>query len=86
VVGGGSNGLVAAGYLARTGLRTVLGERRSAVGWAAVSEQPFGTGYTVTSLRAPVDGHADRVIARGYSVTKSINRSTAPSSGVSRSA
>src|ERR1700727_2884002 len=43
IVGGGHNGLVAAAYLARGGLRTV-------VGGAAVSEHPFGPDYTVTSL------------------------------------
>ena len=50
VVGGGHNGLVAAGYLAKQGLRTVVLERRAIVGGAAVSEHPFGPDYTVTSL------------------------------------
>jgi phytoene dehydrogenase-like protein len=50
VVGGGHNGLVAAAYLARAGLRTVVCERREVTGGAAVSEHPFGPGYTVTSL------------------------------------
>ena len=50
VVGGGHNGLVAAGLLARHGLRTVVLERRPVVGGAAVSEHPFGPDYTVTSL------------------------------------
>src|SRR5262249_33976400 len=50
VVGGGHNGLVAAAYLARGGLRTVVCERRGVLGGAAVSEHPFGPGYTVTSL------------------------------------
>ncbi len=50
VVGGGHNGLVAAGYLARRGLRTLVLERRPVVGGAAVSEHPFGPDYTVTSL------------------------------------
>ena len=50
VVGGGHNGLVAAAYLARGGLDTLVCERRGVVGGAAVSEHPFGPGYTVTSL------------------------------------
>jgi phytoene dehydrogenase-like protein len=50
IVGGGHNGLVAAAYLARAGLCTLVCERRGVVGGAAVSEQPFGPDYTVTSL------------------------------------
>ena len=50
VVGAGHNGLVAAAYLAKQGLRTVVLERRTIVGGAAVSEHPFGPDYTVTSL------------------------------------
>src|ERR1700760_2503629 len=50
VIGGGANRLVAAAYLAKQGLRTVVCERREVVGGAAVSEHPFGPGYTVTSL------------------------------------
>jgi phytoene dehydrogenase-like protein len=50
VVGGGHNGLVAAAYLARAGRSVLVCERRPVVGGAAVSEQPFGPGYTVTSL------------------------------------
>ena len=47
VVGGGHNGLVAAGLLARQGLRTVVLERRPVVGGAAVSEHPFGPDWEV---------------------------------------
>jgi phytoene dehydrogenase-like protein len=50
VVGGGHNGLVAAAYLARSGMRTLVCERRDVLGGAAVSEHPFGPAYTVTSL------------------------------------
>jgi phytoene dehydrogenase-like protein len=50
VIGGGHNGLVAAAQLARSGLATLVCERRGVIGGAAVSEQPFGPGYTVTSL------------------------------------
>jgi phytoene dehydrogenase-like protein len=50
IIGGGHNGLVAAAYLARHGFRPLVCERREVVGGAAVSEHPFGPGYTVTSL------------------------------------
>jgi phytoene dehydrogenase-like protein len=50
VVGGGHNGLVAAAYLARSGLRTALCEARGVVGGAAVTERPWGSEYRVTSL------------------------------------
>jgi len=50
VIGGGHNGLVAAAYLARSGRRTVVLEARPVVGGAAVTEQPFGPDYKVTSL------------------------------------
>jgi phytoene dehydrogenase-like protein len=50
VVGGGHNGLVTAAYLAREGLRTVVCEARPVVGGAAVTEQPFGPDFNVTSL------------------------------------
>jgi len=50
VIGGGHNGLVAASYLAKNGLSTLVCERRGVLGGAAVSEHPFGPGYTVTSL------------------------------------
>jgi phytoene dehydrogenase-like protein len=39
VIGGGHNGLVNAGYLAKAGLRTLLLEQRSMVGGAAITEE-----------------------------------------------
>ena len=39
VVGGGHNGLTAAFYLARAGLRTLVLERREIVGGACVTEE-----------------------------------------------
>jgi phytoene dehydrogenase-like protein len=50
IIGGGHNGLVAAAYLARAGLDTLVCEAREVVGGAAVSEHPFGADYTITSL------------------------------------
>jgi phytoene dehydrogenase-like protein len=47
VVGGGHNGLVAAAYCARAGMRTVLVERREVLGGATLSE-PVWPGYTVS--------------------------------------
>jgi len=74
VVGGGHNGLVAAAYLARSGLEVLVCERRPVVGGAAVSEHPFGPDYTVTSLSyvvslLPPDLVRDLGLARhGYHV------------------
>ncbi len=50
VIGGGHNGLVAAAYLAKNGLDTLVCECRDVIGGASVSEHPFGPDYTVTSL------------------------------------
>jgi phytoene dehydrogenase-like protein len=50
VIGGGHNGLVAGAYLAKAGLRTVICEAREVVGGAAVTEQPFGPQFKITSL------------------------------------
>src|SRR5438477_5336086 len=41
VIGGGHNGLVAAAYLARAGMRTIVLERRHVLGGAAVTEEVF---------------------------------------------
>jgi len=50
VIGGGHNGLVAAAYLARGGMRVLVLEQRERVGGAAVSEEVFpGFRYSVYS-------------------------------------
>jgi phytoene dehydrogenase-like protein len=50
VIGGGHNGLIAAAYLARAGLSTVILERRHVLGGAAVTEEVFpGFRFSVAS-------------------------------------
>lgn len=41
IIGGGHNGLVCAGYLAKAGLKVLVLERLDGLGGAAVSEKPF---------------------------------------------
>jgi len=50
VVGGGHNGLVAAGLLAQRGARVTVLERRARVGGAATTEQPWGADYKMSAL------------------------------------
>ena len=49
IVGGGHNGLAAAAYLGRAGLRTLVLEQRPVLGGAAVSQHPW-PGFTVSTL------------------------------------
>ncbi|HET6832107.1 MAG TPA: NAD(P)/FAD-dependent oxidoreductase [Solirubrobacterales bacterium] len=73
VVGGGHNGLVAAAYLARAGLRTLVVERRPIVGGACTTEQ-FAPGFHaspgayVLSLLRPAIWRDFSLRARGLEV------------------
>ena len=61
LVGGGHNGLVAAGYLAQAGLTVQVLERREMVGGAAVTEEWF-PGYQVSSCSMVLHGLRRKVI------------------------
>ncbi len=50
VIGGGHNGLVTAGLLAKRGLAVTVLERRDVVGGAAITETPWGPSYKMTAL------------------------------------
>src|SRR5919201_2375723 len=49
IIGGGHNGLVAAFFLARAGLKTVVLERRPVVGGAAITDE-FHPGFRCSTL------------------------------------
>lgn len=73
VVGGGHNGLVAASYLARAGLKVTVIERRPIVGGACVSEELWpgvtvNTGAYVLSLLRPKIVKDLRLADHGLSV------------------
>lgn len=71
VIGAGHNGLTAAGYLGKAGLRTLVLERRHVIGGAAVTEE-FHPGYRnsiasyVVSLLRPEVIHDLELHAHGY--------------------
>jgi heterodisulfide reductase subunit A-like polyferredoxin len=62
VVGSGHNGLTAAGYLGKAGLRTVVLERRPVVGGAAVTEE-IHPGYRISTVSYVVSLLQSKVIA-----------------------
>lgn len=62
IVGGGHNGLVAAGLLAGRGARVLLLERRDRLGGATVTEEPWGPGWRVSALSYVVSLLHPRVV------------------------
>ncbi len=76
VIGGGHNGLVAAGYLARAGLRVLVVERRSVLGGAAATEEvfpgfKFDTGAQDAGLLQPAIVRDLQLAAHGLSLFES---------------
>lgn len=73
IVGGGHNGLTCGAYLARSGLRTLVLEKRHQVGGACVTEEPF-PGYKVSttsyvnSLLSPHVVHELELKRFGYDI------------------
>ncbi len=61
IVGGGHNGLTAAGYLGRAGLKTLVLERRSMVGGAVVTEE-FYPEYRISTISYVVSLLQSKVI------------------------
>ena len=73
IVGAGHNGLTAAGYLARTGLKVLVLEQRPVVGGACVTEESFpgfrvSTAAYLCSLLHPKIAHDLRLEYFGYRV------------------
>ena len=71
VVGGGHNGLVNAGYLAKAGLRTLVLEQRQVVGGAAITEEvvpgfSFTTFSYALSLLRPEIIHELDLVRHGF--------------------
>ena len=64
IVGGGHNGLVAAAYLARAGVATLLLERRELLGGACVTEEiPGARGFRVSTGAAQIANMTPRTAA-----------------------
>lgn len=61
IVGGGHNGLTAAGYLGKAGLKTLVLERRPIVGGAVVTEE-FHPGYKISTISYVVSLLQSKVI------------------------
>ncbi|MCP4423471.1 MAG: NAD(P)/FAD-dependent oxidoreductase, partial [Chloroflexi bacterium] len=68
VVGGGHNGLVAAGYLAKAGRSVLVLEKREVVGGAAVTEE-FFPGFRFSSL-ADGAGHLSPEVAADLNLSQ----------------
>jgi phytoene dehydrogenase-like protein len=62
IIGGGHNGLVAACYLAKAGLKTLVLERRDIIGGGAVTEE-FHPGFRCSTLAQVVGPMLPRVMA-----------------------
>ena len=64
IIGGGHNGLIAAAYLARAGLKPLLLERRSILGGACVTEEIAGApGYRISTGAAQSGNLDPQIIA-----------------------
>lgn len=78
IVGGGHNGLVNAAYLAKSGLKTVVLERRYLVGGAAITEElipgfKFTTfSYAISLLRPEIVQELD-LVKHGFMVLPMVN-------------
>src|SRR5215471_1131519 len=68
IIGGGHNGLVAAFYLAKAGLKPLVLERREVAGGCAITEE-FHPGFRVSSL-AHTAGPLREDVARDMRVEK----------------
>ena len=68
IVGAGHNGLVCAGYLARSGLRPLVLERRPVVGGVAVTEELH------PGFRCPTIEHAIGTLADGVARDLELDR------------